>query len=86
MTPASGPAKTIPEPVAELREGGVLGDEAPADPRRVRTGLHERALEALVVEVGADAGRRRRRSTIAGPRQWRSSAWRTNSAWRSSSV
>ena len=51
-----GPREDDPEPVAELREGGVLGDEAPADPRRVRARLDERALEALVVEVGADLG------------------------------
>ena len=51
-----GSREDDPEPVAELREGGVLGDEAPADPRRVRAGLDERALEALVVEVGAELG------------------------------
>ena len=47
------PGEDDPQPVAELREGGVLGDEAPADPRRVGAGLDERALEALVVEVRA---------------------------------
>ena len=35
----------------EVREGGVLGDEAPADPHRVGTGLHQRRLEDAVVEV-----------------------------------
>jgi hypothetical protein len=42
-----------PDPLAQLRERGVLGDEAPADPGRVRAGLHQRALQHLQVEVRA---------------------------------
>ncbi len=41
------------EPLAQLRELGVLGDEAPPDPRRVGAGLLERALQRAVVQVGA---------------------------------
>jgi hypothetical protein len=51
-----GSREDDPQPVAQLGEGRVLGDEAPADPRRVGTGLDKGALEALVVEVGADRG------------------------------
>ena len=51
-----GPGEDDPEAVAELGERRVLGDEAPADPGRVGAGLHERALEPLVVEVGAERG------------------------------
>ena len=40
------------ELLAQLGEGGVLGHEAPADPGDVGLGLDQRALEALVVEVG----------------------------------
>ena len=36
--------KTIAEPLAQLGERGVLGDEAPADPRRV--GARSRAAPA----------------------------------------
>jgi hypothetical protein len=51
-----GSREDDPQPVAQLREGRVLGDEAPADPGRLRAGLDERALEPLVVEVGAERG------------------------------
>ena len=44
-----------PEALAELRELGVLGDEAPANPRRVRARLGQRPLELVVVEVAAFA-------------------------------
>ena len=40
------------ELLAQLGEGRVLGDEAPADPRGVGARLGRRALERLVVEVG----------------------------------
>ena len=42
-----------PEPFAQLRELGLLGDEAPAHPRGVRPHADEGALERLVVEVAA---------------------------------
>ena len=40
----------------QVRERGILGDEAPADPYRVGTGLHQRGLEDVVVEVGRAGG------------------------------
>jgi hypothetical protein len=43
------------EALAQLCEGGVLGHESPADPRRVGPGLDQRPLERCVVEVGAAA-------------------------------
>ena len=46
-----------PDPLAQLGEGRVLGDEAPADPRGVRSGLAQRALENRVVDVGPVGGR-----------------------------
>ncbi len=73
------------EPLAQLGELGVLGDEAPADPRRVGAGRRERALERAVVEIGA-ASRAVASRDRAGPRQTASSAWRTNIASRSGSV
>ncbi len=39
------------DPLAQLRERRVLGDEAPADPRGVGPGLHQRPLQHGVVEV-----------------------------------
>jgi hypothetical protein len=42
-----------PEALAQLGERRVLGHEAPPDPGRVGARLDERALEALVVEIGA---------------------------------
>ena len=41
----------------EVGERRVLGDEAPADPHRVGTGLDQRRLEDAVVEVGRAARR-----------------------------
>ena len=48
------------DPVAQLGEGRVLGDEPPADPGGVGAGLAQGALEDRVVEVGA-RGRRAER-------------------------
>ena len=50
-----GPDEHDAEALAELRELGVLGDEAPTDPRRVRVRLGQRPLELVVVEVAAFA-------------------------------
>ena len=41
-----------PEPFAQLREAGMLGDEPPAHPGRVGLRCDERALELGVVQVG----------------------------------
>ena len=42
-----------PEPGAEIRELGLLGDESPADPCGVGARLDQRSLERHVVEVAA---------------------------------
>src|SRR5690606_7601750 len=42
--------------LAQFGEGGVFGDEAPADPGGVGAGLHQGALQGLQVEVGAGGG------------------------------
>ena len=61
-----GPGEDDVEPLAQLGEARVLGDEAPADPGGVRAGRRQRALERLVVEVGASCGGRPGRSTPPG--------------------
>ncbi len=60
------------DPGAQLGEGRVLGDEAPADPGGVGAGLAQRPLEHGVVEVGPA------RPPGRGCRPW--SASRTNIA------
>ena len=47
------PDEGDPDLLAQLRERRVLGDEAPADPRGVGPGLHQRALQHRQVEVRA---------------------------------
>ncbi len=41
------------DPCAQLRERRIFRDEAPADPRGVGPGLHQRALQYLQVEIRA---------------------------------
>ena len=57
------PDEGHPDALAQLGEGGVLGDEAPADPGGIRPGLEQRALEHGVVEVRAQ---RRRAEVVRG--------------------
>ena len=57
---ALGPMKVTPEPLAQVGERRVLGDEAPADPDGVGAGRDERPLEHRQVEVGARGGRAER--------------------------
>ena len=45
------------DPVAQLGERRVLGDEAPADPGGVGAGLDQRPLQHREVEVGTRRGR-----------------------------
>ena len=40
-----------PEPLAQVRKVGILGHEAPSDPRGVRAGGDQRLLERAVIEV-----------------------------------
>ena len=44
------------DPLAELGERGVLGDEPPADPGGVRSGVEQRLLQDREVEVGTGRG------------------------------
>ena len=61
-----------PDPRAQLGEGRVLGDEAPADPGGVRPGLAQRPLELGVVEVGrAGPGRAQRHGLVGDPDEGR---------------
>ncbi len=57
---AAGPDEGDAEPLAEVREVRVLGDEAPADPDGVGLGGDQGALEGGVVEVGPARGRAER--------------------------
>ncbi len=82
MTAGVGTDEHDVQPLAQLRELGILGDEAPSDPGRVGPRDHERALERVVIQVAAaavalfvDDGRgpeadtpRRRRATNIAPR------------------
>ncbi len=56
MTSGGGPMKTMPDARAQLGEGGILGDEAPAHPGGVGAARPERPLELAVVAVGARPG------------------------------
>jgi hypothetical protein len=57
LDPILSPDEGHPDPLAQLRERGVLGHEAPAHPRGVGARLAQGALEDRVVEIGP-AGRR----------------------------
>jgi len=55
-----GPDEGDADPLAQLCEGGVLGDEAPAHPHRVRSGFANRPFEDVVIEVRAGSRRPQR--------------------------
>ena len=75
-----------PEPVAQLGELGLLRDEPPAGPNRVRPAGAQRALQLGVVQVGAPGEGRVGFGLRPGPISTASSASRTNVACRSAAV
>ena len=54
--PASGPDERDAEPLAQLGERRVLGDESPADPGGVRAASRQRPLQHGQVQVGPGRG------------------------------
>ena len=70
---AGRPDEDDPESFAEVSKPGVLGDEAPSRPNRLRARFDQRAFEAIVVEVARLAmafagqiGRRAKRIGFVG--------------------